>query len=50
MNIHKFLFKYTKEQLAKELKISRVTLNTRLEFGNWRKKEIDVLLRLEKGL
>lgn len=36
----------TKLDLAKELGISRVTLDTRLEKGNWKKAEIYLLKKI----
>lgn len=35
---------YTKTEFSKLLGMSRPTLNSRLENGNWRKKEIDIVL------
>lgn len=40
------LLKYEKKELAKKLGISRPTLNTRLEKNNWKKLEIEKLLKL----
>jgi len=40
------LLKYEKKELAEKLGISRPTLNTRLEKKNWKKLEIEKLLKL----
>ena len=37
----------TKEDLSKELGMSRVTLNTRLEKGNWKKTELLALKNIK---
>lgn len=38
--------KYEKKELAEKLGMSRPTLNTRLEKNNWKKLEIEKLLKL----
>jgi DNA-binding Xre family transcriptional regulator len=40
------LLKYEKKELAEKLGISRPTLNKRLEKNNWKKLEIEKLLKL----
>lgn len=40
------LLKYEKKELAEKLGMSRPTLNTRLEKNNWKKLEIEKLLKL----
>lgn len=40
------LLKYEKKELAEKLGISRPTLDTRLEKNNWKKLELEKLLKL----
>ena len=40
------LLKFEKKKLAEKLGISRPTLNTRLEKNNWKKLEIEKILKL----
>jgi DNA-binding Xre family transcriptional regulator len=40
------LLKYEKKELANKLGMSRPTLNTRLEKNNWKKLEIEKILKL----
>jgi hypothetical protein len=40
----------SKVWLADKLGISRVTLDTRIEKGNWKKGEMTILIQLEKTI
>lgn len=44
--IKQLLIKLSKEELAEKIGISRPTLNTRLERGNWKKGEIAIIKSL----
>lgn len=44
--IKKLVLKYTKEDLAGKIGITRPTLNTRLEKGNWKKGEIAIIKQI----
>jgi len=44
--IKKLVLKYPKEDLADKIGITRPTLNTRLEKGNWKKGEIAIIKQI----
>lgn len=46
--INRLLLKHTKEDLAKLIGISKVTLYKRLDKGNWKKGEVALINTLSK--
>ena len=46
----KLISQHNKSWLAEKIGISRPTLDTRLQTGNWKKSEIQVLLILDRGV
>jgi DNA-binding Xre family transcriptional regulator len=44
--IRLLLLKYEKKELAEKLGISRPTLDSRLKNGNWKKLEIEKIIKL----